>query len=191
MRRRIPRGASPTQLHLTTRQEQILAKIIRRAQSPQNLVTRAKIIVQAATAARNTHIAADLQISLPTVRMWRERWLAATTQLREVEAVADDNELEAQVLVVLQDQPRPGTPATFSAEQICQIIAVACEQPEDSGRPITEWTAHELAAEVSQRGIVARISPRQVGRFLKGKRLEATSLALLAQQSTIRKTGAF
>ena len=76
---------------------------------------------------------------------------------------------------------RPGTPATFSAEQICRIIAVACEEPEESGRPISEWTPRELADEVVKREIVESISPRQVGRFLKGERLEATSLALLAQ----------
>ena len=181
MKRRIPRGASPIQLQLSTREEQVLERIIRRAKSPQNLVARAKIILQAATPARNKHIAADLQISLPTVRTWRKRWLAATSQLQEVEEIADDKALESHIVAVLSDQPRPGTPATFSAEQICQIIAVACEEPEESGRPITEWTPRELAEEVSKRKIVESISPRQVGRFLKGERLEAPSLALLAQ----------
>jgi len=28
---------------------------------------------------------------------------------------------------VLSDEPRPGGPCTFSAEQLTQIIAVACE----------------------------------------------------------------
>lgn len=187
MKRRIPRGAKPEQLQVSARQEQILARIIRRAKSPQHLVVRAKIVLQAATGARNTHVAADVQITLPTVRIWRQRWAAATNQLQEVEAVADDKVLEEHLVAVLSDQPRPGTPATFSAEQICQIIAVACEEPEESGRPITEWTARELADEVSKRGIVERISPRQVGRFLKGERLETPSLALLAQQPAAGK----
>ena len=180
MKRQIPRGAKPLQLQVSARQEQILARIIRRAKSPQNLVVRAKIILQAATLARNTHIGADLQISLPTVRTWRQRWSAATRRLQEVEEIADDKVLEAHIMNVLSDQPRPGTPATFSAEQICQIIAVACEEPAESGRPITEWTPRELADEVSKREIVESISPRQVGRFLKGERLKAPSLALLA-----------
>ena len=181
MKRRIPRGARPIQLQLSAQQEQVLERIIRRAKSPQNLVARAKIILQAATPARNKHIATDLRISLPTVRIWRKRWLGAVSQLLEVEEIADDKELEAHIVAVLSDQPRPGTPATFSAEQICRIIAVACEEVEESGRPITEWTPRELADEVSKRGIVEHISPRQVGRFLKGERLEAPSLALLAQ----------
>lgn len=188
MKRRIPRGARPPQLQVSARQEQVLERIIRRAKSPQNLVTRAKIILQAATPARNTHIGADLQISFPTVRTWRQRWSAATDRLQEVEEIADDTVLEAHIMAVLSDQPRPGTPATFSAEQICQIIAVACEEPEESGRPITEWTPRELADEVSKREIVASISPRQVGRFLKGERLEAPSLALLAQQPAAGKS---
>jgi putative transposase len=108
------------------------------------------------------------QISLPTVRTWRQRWLIATAHLQEVETVADNRVLEKHIVASLSDQPRPGTPATFSAEQICQIIAVACENPAESGRPITEWTPRELADEVSQRKIVESISPRQVGRFLKG-----------------------
>jgi formylglycine-generating enzyme required for sulfatase activity len=168
MKQRIPRGAKPEQLQVSARQEQILARIIRRAKSPQHLVIRAKIVIQAATAARNTHIANDLQISLPTVRTWRRRWLIATAHLQEVETVADNKVLEEHIVATLSDQPRPGTPATFSAEQICQIIAVACENPAESGRPITEWTPRELADEVSQRKIVESISPRQVGRFLKG-----------------------
>jgi putative transposase len=173
---------------VTARQEQVLERIIRRAKSPQNLVFRAKIILQAATPTRNAHIGADLQTSLPTVRKWRRRWLVAAEQLQEVEEIADYKELEARIEAVLSDQPRPGTPAKFSAEQICHIIAVGCEDPGESGRPITEWTPRELADEVSKRGIVEHISPRQVGRFLKGERLETPSLALLAQQSTTGKS---
>ncbi|MBX3059929.1 MAG: helix-turn-helix domain-containing protein [Anaerolineae bacterium] len=165
---------------MSARQEQILAKIIRRANSPHYLVVRARLVLQAASAARNTHIAAELGVSLPTVRTWRGRWAAATAALQEEEAGADDKALEAHLLAVLRDQPRPGTPATFSAEQICQIIAVACEEPMASGRPITVWTPRELADEVIKRQIVVSISPRQVGRFLKRGGFETASKPLLA-----------
>ena len=70
--------------------------------------------------------------------------------------------------MVLSDEQRPGAPATFSAEQLAQIIAVACEAPEESGRPVTHWPPGELAAEVIERGIVASISPRHVDRVLQG-----------------------
>ena len=68
----------------------------------------------------------------------------------------------------LGDAPRPGGPATFSPQQIVGIVAVACEPPEKSGRPGSHWTHAELADEVKKRRIVQDISPRSVGRFLKG-----------------------
>ena len=55
-----------------------------------------------------------------------------------------------------RDQPTGG-PATFSPEQIVQIVAVACEPPEKSGRPISHWTHRELADEVKRRQIVKDI----------------------------------
>jgi len=65
------------------------------------------------------------------------------------------------------DAPRPGTPATYSAEDACAILALACEDPCDSGRAITHWTQRELAAEAIKRGIIPAISQRSVGRILK------------------------
>jgi putative transposase len=41
------------------------------------------------------------------------------------------------VEAALDDAQRPGGPATFTAEQIVQIVALACEPPEKSGRPIS------------------------------------------------------
>ncbi|MBV8611791.1 MAG: IS630 family transposase [Singulisphaera sp.] len=72
----------------------------------------------------------------------------------------------------LSDEPRPGPPGKFTPEQIVSILAVACEPPAKSGRPITHWTARELADEVVQRGIVASISPAQVGRYLREAALQ-------------------
>jgi len=94
----------------------------------------------------------------------------------------DDKELTELVEQVLADEPRPGTPPVFEAKQIAQIIAVACEDPRGSGRPVTHWTPRELADEVIKRGIVTSISPRSVGRFLKSGRLEASSEPLLAKR---------
>ncbi len=56
---------------------------------------------------------------------------------------------------------------TFSAEQVVQIVALACEPPPDSDRPVSHWTPRELAEEAVTRHIVPTISPRSVGRFLK------------------------
>jgi transposase len=65
----------------------------------------------------------------------------------------------------LADLPRPGRPAEITAEQICQVIALACEQPKE--RPISHWTGREIAEEVMARGIIEHISPRHAARLLK------------------------
>jgi transposase len=49
------------------------------------------------------------------VRLWRERWLAATPQLATVEAEnGSDRELMALISRVLSDRDRPGTTNYFS-----------------------------------------------------------------------------
>jgi transposase len=80
--------------------------------------------------------------------------------------------LRRAIETILGDEPRPGAPAKFTPEQVTQILAVACEPPEKSGRPITPWTAHELTDEVVQRGIVTSISPSQVSRYLREAALQ-------------------
>jgi transposase len=82
---------------------------------------------------------------------------------------------------VLSDRARPGTTNYFSTEQVVQIVALACEKPQASGYPVSHWTPAELAAEAIKRGIVEKISPRSVGRFLKGSYSTASSSPLLAQ----------
>ena len=181
----------PPQIEVSDKQDAILQQIIRRATSPQNLVLRAKI-VRAGTeyGRRNTQIGRELQCSSQTVHTWRHRWLDSWEQLMAIEASGDGSELEAAIMATLADQPRPGTPATFTAEDICQIIKVACEEPSLSGRPITEWTPRELADEVVKRGIVTSISATQVGRFLKRGDVAAPSEPILAQQQAGRESEA-
>jgi putative transposase len=135
------------------------------------LVSRAKAILAAAAGKSNEHIAQQLGLHRHTVRTWRCRWQTAVAALAETEAAgAEAKVLRARIEAVLDDAPRPGAPQTFSAEQVTQIIAVACEAPAESGRPVSHWSPRELAAEVVQRGIVASISVRTVGRFLKRSR---------------------
>ena len=183
MRQKIPRGPIPPQLQASKQQEVLLQKLIRRSQSPQSLVTRAKIVLDGAQfGRRNQQIARELGISNQTVKKWRERWLQGSATIDIVENEAGEAELTQSIIQLLSDQPRSGAPPTFTAEQICQIIAVACESPALSNRPITGWTPRELADEVIQRGIVPTISASQVRLFLKRGGVETTSKPLLAQQ---------
>jgi len=175
------RGPNPVSLQVSVHQRQILEQIIRRASSPQAEVSRAKIVLAAAEGFNNQHIADRLGLYVQTARIWRGRWAQAADRLATIETEGDEAALREAIGELLSDAPRPGTPATFTPEQICQIVAVGCEPPADSGRPVTHWTPTELADEVVQRGIVSRISPRSVGRFLKRRRSQAPSVALLAE----------
>ena len=179
---RKPRGPKPTSIELTERQRAILERIIRRATSPQRLVIRSKILLKAADGKRNQEIADELEITVRTPRRWRDRWAQASAHLTAAETEVTAAQLSKLIEAVLTDKPRSGAPPTFTAEQICRIVAIACENPQESGRPVTEWTPTELADEVIQRGIVSSISSRSVGRFLKGRRLEAASHPLLVEQ---------
>jgi putative transposase len=131
------------------------------------LALRSKIILLADEGLRNQHIADDFDIYVQTVTKWRGRWFEAAERLASAETESTDRELEQLIRDVLSDGPRTGRPPTFTPEQVCKIIALACESPAASGRPITHWTTPALADEAVKRGIVESISPRSIGRLLK------------------------
>ena len=150
----------------------ILERIIRRQNAPMWLVTRCRIIIYALDGLSNRGIARQLGIKTNTVRKWRKRWQAthegrSVLESQVVQESGKDRELEDYLIASLRDAYRSGTPPKFSAEQVVQIVAIACERPEASGYPISHWSARELRLEAIKRGIVEDISERQVGRFLK------------------------
>jgi putative transposase len=151
---------------LSKPQQNILAQIVRRTTHPYRLVRRARLILLAAQGVSNTAMSQQLDLHRAQVRLWRDRWYSAAESLRLAEQ-SSESALTQKIMDILNDDERPGTHSKFSVEQIVQIVAVACEPPEKSHRPVTHWTPTELAAEVIKRGIVTTISPRSVGRFLK------------------------
>ena len=111
------------------------------------------------------------------------RWGALTSKLEQLASEGvSDKVLTTVIEEALTDILRLGTPATFTVEQIVQIVAVACENPAEAGRPISQWTPREVADEVIQRGIVETISTRSVGRFLQSGGFSASSGGVLAQR---------
>ncbi len=173
-----PRAAA---IRVSPAQQDVLQRIQRQQTADQRLVRRAALILALAAQPCIEAVARRLGLTRVTVRAWRDRWLEATEVLKRAEQERTPQQLRTLVELILDDAPRPGKPATFSPEQIVQIVAVACEPPEQSGRPISHWTSRELADEVQKRGIVATISPRSVGRFLKRGRVAAAPQPLLAQ----------
>ena len=113
--------------------------------------------MKAAEGKNNAEIARELNQSIDMVRLWRRRW-------HELEPIGlDDLSVEER----LEDLPRPGAPARFSADQLCQMEQLACEAPEKAGRPISQWTGREMADELVAHGIVGSISARHAARLLK------------------------
>jgi len=152
---------------ITERQQDILQTISRSVTAPSHLRQRASIIVLAFDGLLNEDIAERVGLTHRQVGRWRRRWANAWNQLIELECCESRAALRRAVEAVLSDEPRPGAPGKFTPEQVTQILAVACEPPEKSGRPITHWTVQELTEEVIQRGIVASISASQVYRYLR------------------------
>lgn len=157
-------------ISVSDRQRSILKRWQRnRAGTTAQLIERCSIILLSADGVSNTEQGRQLGIDRQRPRRWRTRWAENEERLAAAEREgASERDLASLLLELLSDEPRSGTPPTFTAEQLAQIIAVACEPPEESGRPVTHWVPKELADEVIKRGIVETISPRHVDRILKG-----------------------
>jgi transposase len=157
---------------ITERQQEILRTLRNAVTAPSRLRQRASIILLAFEGHRNEEIAQAVGLAQGPVGLWRRRWARAFGRLIHLECSETRATLRRAIEAVLSDEPRPGAPGKFTPEQVTQILAVACEPPEKSGRPITHWTAHELADEVVTRGIVTSISPSQVARYLREAALQ-------------------
>jgi putative transposase len=150
-------GPTPPPVELTDEERAELERLVRRPTTGQQVAERARIVLLAAEGLNNSAAARAVGVDVDTVRKWRGRWRS----VRDVPVV------ELSVAARLADAPRSGTPARIGSEQVCRIMALACEAPSASGRPISQWSTTELAAEIMRRGIVETISPRHAARLLK------------------------
>jgi len=151
----------------TEKQQIILEKFARATTASRRLGQRSQIILGALGKMLNQDIAVEVGLHPDQVRVWRRRWQESYDALVAIECRESTATLTRAIEQVLSDAPRNGSPGTFTAEQVTQILATACELPKNSGRPIDNWTHRELTDEVIQRGIVPSISVRQVGRYLE------------------------
>lgn len=150
-------GPKPPPLLLSDQQRSVLEKLALRHRTPQQLAQRARLVLAAGSGLNNSQIGRLIGLEPDAVRLWRNRWLSfAAIPLAELS-------IEER----LKDVPRAGKPSAITPEQFCQIVALACQLPEQSARPITHWSPRELAAEIVKRGILTKISPRHAARLLK------------------------
>jgi transposase len=120
------RGPQPQSITLTADERDKLTTWTRRPTTQQRLAVRARIVLAAADGQSNTAIAADLRITLPTVRKWRTRFAVSR-------------------LDGLTDEPRPGVPRTITDAQVEQALARTLEtKPVDA----THWSTRTLARDL-------------------------------------------
>ena len=105
-------------VQLSAEHERELTDLVRAHSTPQKLAERARIVLLAAAGLGIEETAQQLGIWRKTAGHWRRRWRDAAPS--------------AGVAARLSDAPRCGAPATFTPEVICQIMALACEDPRRS-----------------------------------------------------------
>jgi len=117
-----------------------IERLARSRTEPARLVERARIVRQAGQGRPVNAIAEDLHVAAQTVRFWVKRFNAAG-------------------LDGLADEPRSGRPATYTPEQVGEVIAAALTKPQVLGLPFGAWTLDRLAAYLhEQKGIAIKRS---------------------------------
>lgn len=170
-------GPKPPQIVLSEDERTALESLVRAHKTGQALARRARVVLLAALGYSNMDIARQIPMDEEAVGLWRRRWAKwCHVPLAELSAAER-----------LADAARPGAVPRLTAEQVCQIIALACEQPTRSDRPISQRTHRELADELVRRGITDHISPRHAARLLKSGRPPAAPGALLAHPGRRRR----
>lgn len=181
-RKTIP-GPQPSPIQLTARERISIEELANSRTREYPLVQRANMMIAMAAGANHQAVARRTKSNRHSVRRWRRRWLEASQRLAMAEKQAVDERLRRNIIeAILRDKYRSGAPPQFTPEQIVQIVAISCEQPVDSGRPIRPWTPRELAEEAIKRKIVERLSPRSAGRFLKGDGITAAASGVLVKR---------
>ncbi|MGY0071104.1 IS630 family transposase [Streptomyces sp. QTS137] len=114
---------------------------------------RATVVLLAARGRGNARIAAETHLHVDTVRRWRGRFAAGR-------------------MLALADRKRPGRPPTFTALQIAEVKALACQLPTQCGTPLSRRSCPELAREAVTRAITETIPASTVRRWLKDDALK-------------------
>jgi len=144
-------GSAAVAITLTDAERLALEGLVRAQHTPQALARRARVIRAAAAGATNAAIARQRHSDVERLSCWRTRWATAA----------------GSPAARLAEAPRRGAPARMTPEAVGQILAVACEPPQASDRPLSPWTGREVAAAAVSRGIVATLAPRQAARVRK------------------------
>ena len=125
-------------IRLTEEQQNILQQIMRSTTAAKRLVQRASVILLGFAGTLNVTIAEEIGLTRKQVGLWRRRWQQSFDALVAIECRESQAALRRAIEEVLSDAPRGGSPGTFTAEEVTQILAAACEPPSQSAAPI-DW----------------------------------------------------
>jgi transposase len=173
---KVPNSPTVSPIVLSPAQSELLHLIVGGREVPHGLVERARIVLAASQGRTNKAIAEERGLCEETVGLWRKRWVEGSADLGKLEH--QPKRLRGAIGVLLADKPRPGCPGLFTAEQICRLLALACESPPEH---LDQWTRPELARALVERGVAESISVSSVGRFLKSGRFETSPQQILAE----------
>jgi transposase len=140
--------ASAVPVVLTASERHRLKKMAYGHKTPHQARQRATIVLLAARGRPNARIAVQTRLHVDTVRTWRGRFATGG-------------------MPALADRKRSGRPVSFTALQVAEVKALACQLPAGTGAPLSRWSCPELAREVVDRAIVGTISASTVRRWLK------------------------
>src|SRR5271157_6645347 len=102
---------------VSERQQVLLKEFSKSRTVAKGVVQRATIILLGFQGLFNEEIALRVGLNRQQVGLWRQRWQDAWDSLCVWECT-EPHRLREAILDVLCDAPRPGAPATFSAEQV-------------------------------------------------------------------------
>ena len=137
------RGRPKAELVLTEEERETLTRWARRRKSSQALALRSRIVLGCAEGLSNKEVAARERVAQPTVGKWRRRF---------VEARCDG----------LVDDPRPGRPASVTAEQVEDVVVATLESAPANA---THWSRKSMAERCG-------LSKSTIGRIWKAFELQ-------------------
>jgi len=158
-------------LNLSSLTVEILEEIISSRLHGISVIQRARCVFLAYSKTKYKDISKIVKLSPKTVSRWVGRFASSIEALHQLEKQGVRTVFKRAIIDSLCDAPRSGAPQKISPEQVASIISIGCEDPAQSNRPVTSWTAAEIADEAVLRNVVKSISVSQVQRFLNHAQL--------------------
>jgi hypothetical protein len=125
-------AGTAAKIMVSERQQMLLKEFSKSRTVGKSVSQRATIIVLGFQGLVNEAIAVRVGLNRQQVGIWRRRWRDAWDALCVGEGT-EPHRLREALLDILADAPRPGAPATFTAEQVSQNRGVGVRAAEVVG----------------------------------------------------------